>query len=51
MKEDETDFSNYGGILLLSVTYKMLSNILLSKLTPHAEEIIGIPSEDFDTTG
>ena len=26
---------------LLSTTYKILSNILLSKLTPYAEEIIG----------
>jgi len=29
------------GITLLSTTYKILSNILLSKLTPYAEEIIG----------
>jgi len=26
----------------------MLSNILLSRLTPHAEEIIGIFNVDFD---
>jgi hypothetical protein len=32
---------NYTGILLLSTTYKILSNILLSRLTQHAEEIIG----------
>ena len=50
MKDDKTDFSNYKGISLLSITYKMLSNILLSKLTPNAEEIIGITSEDFDAT-
>jgi hypothetical protein len=28
------------GAYLLSTTYKILSNILLSRLTPHAEEII-----------
>ena len=31
----------YRGISLLSTTYKILPNILLSKLTPYAEEIIG----------
>jgi len=40
-KGDKTDCSNYKGISLLSTTYKILSNILLSKLTPYAEEIIG----------
>jgi sorting nexin-29 len=38
---DKTDCSNYRGISLLSSTHKTLSNILLSKLTPYAEEIIG----------
>jgi hypothetical protein len=38
---DKTDCSNYQGISLLSTTYKILSNILLSRLTPYAEEIIG----------
>ena len=33
--------SNYKGISLLPTTYKMLSNILLSRLTPYAEKIIG----------
>ena len=33
--------SNYRGISLLSTTYKILSNILLSRLTPYAEDIIG----------
>jgi hypothetical protein len=37
----KTDCSNYRGISLLSTTYKILSNILLSRLTPYAEEIIG----------
>ena len=40
-KGDKTDCSNYRGISLLPTTYKILSNILLSRLTPYAEEIIG----------
>jgi hypothetical protein len=40
-KGDKTDCSNYRGISLLSTTHKILSNILLSRLTPYAEEIIG----------
>jgi len=32
--------SNYRGISILSPTYKILSNILLSRLTPYAQEII-----------
>jgi len=42
--------SNYTGISLLPTTYKTLSNILLSRLTPYAEEIIG-NGVDFDATG
>jgi len=38
---DKPDCSNYGGISLLPATYKILSNTLLSRLTPYAEEIIG----------
>jgi len=38
---DKTDCSNYRGLSLLSATYKILSNILLSRLTPNAEEING----------
>jgi hypothetical protein len=34
-------FSNYRGISLSSNMYIILSNILLSKLNPYAEEIIG----------
>jgi hypothetical protein len=40
-KGDKTDCSNYRGISLLSITYKILSNILSSRLTPYAEEITG----------
>jgi hypothetical protein len=40
-KGDKTVFNNYRGVSLLSTTYKILSNILLSKLTPYVEEIIG----------
>ena len=40
-KGDKTDGNNYRGISLLSTTYKILSNILLSMLNSYAEEIIG----------
>jgi hypothetical protein len=40
-KGDKTDCSNYRGISLLPPTYKILFNILLSRLAPYAEEIIG----------
>ena len=39
-KGDKTDCRNYRGISILTTTYKILSNILLSRLTPYAEEII-----------
>jgi len=45
---DKTDCSNYRGISLLSAMYKILSDILLSRLTPYAEVIIGV---DLDATG
>jgi hypothetical protein len=51
-KEDvKTDCSNYRVILFLPTTYKLLSNILLSRLIPYAEEIIGAIIVDFDITG
>jgi hypothetical protein len=40
-KSDQTDCSNYQGISLISTSYKMLSNVLLSRLSTHIEEIIG----------
>jgi len=40
-KGDKTECSNYRCISLLPTTYKMLSNILLSRLIPYAKEIIG----------
>jgi hypothetical protein len=49
-KGDKTDCSNYGSIPLLATTYKILSNVLLSRLTPYVEEILGIISMDFDAT-
>jgi len=41
MEGDKTDCSNYRGISLLSTTYKILSNILLSRLSPYAEKFLG----------
>jgi len=40
-KGDKRDCSNYRGISLLPTMYKILSNILLSRLTSYAVEIIG----------
>jgi hypothetical protein len=40
-KGDKTDCNNYRGISLLSTAYKILSNILLARLTPYVNEIIG----------
>jgi hypothetical protein len=48
MKDDKTDHSSYQGISVLSTTYKILSSILLSRFTPHVEEIMGNISVDFD---
>jgi uncharacterized protein YjgD (DUF1641 family) len=38
-KGDKKD--NYRGISLLSTAYKILSNILLARLTPYVNEVIG----------
>jgi sorting nexin-29 len=40
-KRDKTECNNHRGISLLPTTYKILSNVLLSRLIPHAEEIMG----------
>ena len=40
-KGDKTDCNNYRGISLWPTTYKLLFNILLSRLFPYAEEVIG----------
>jgi hypothetical protein len=40
-KGDKTDCNNYRGISLLPTAYKILCNILLARLTPYVNEIIG----------
>ena len=40
-KGDKRDCSNYRSISILPTMYTILSNILLSRLTVYAEEIIG----------
>jgi len=51
-KGDKTDYGNYRGISLLSTTYKILSNSLLSRLIPiHMQrKLLGIINVDFDAT-
>jgi hypothetical protein len=39
-KSAKTECSNFLGISLLSTSYIMLCNILLSRLTPYVEEVI-----------
>jgi hypothetical protein len=46
-KGDKADCNNYRGISLLSTAYKILSNILLAKLTPYVNEIIRDHQCDF----
>jgi len=41
-KGEKTDFAIYRGASLLPAMYNILSNILLSRLTLYAEEIIGV---------
>jgi hypothetical protein len=48
---DKTNCSNYTGISLLPTTYKILSSILMSRLTPYEKEIIGDRQCGFDSTG
>jgi hypothetical protein len=40
-KGDKTDCNSYHGISLLSTSYKILSNVLLSVLVPYIDKIIG----------
>jgi hypothetical protein len=40
-KSDKTDCNNYRGISLLTTSYNILSNILLSRLSPYIDEING----------
>jgi hypothetical protein len=40
-KGDKKDCNNYRGISLLSTACNILSNILLARLTPYVNEIIG----------
>jgi hypothetical protein len=40
-KVNKTGCSNYRGISLLSTSYQILSNILLSRLMPYADETVG----------
>jgi hypothetical protein len=40
-KGDRTDCNNYRGISLLSTAYKLLSNVLLARLTLYVNEITG----------
>jgi hypothetical protein len=44
---DKTGCNNYRGISLLSASYKILSNFLLSRLNPYADEITGNTNVDF----
>jgi hypothetical protein len=41
-KGDEVDCSNYSGISLSATSYKIVSNIILSRLSPYIDEIIGV---------
>jgi hypothetical protein len=50
-KGDKTDCSNYRGISLLPTTCRILSNILPSRVTPYAKEIVWDHQFNFDATG
>jgi hypothetical protein len=40
-KGDKTDCNNYEGFSLLSAAYKILSNIVMARLVPYVNEVIG----------
>ena len=40
-KGEKINYSNYRGISLLLTSYKILPNIILRRLTPYVDEIIG----------
>jgi hypothetical protein len=39
---DKTNCNNYHEMSLLSTSYRILSNILLSRISPYIDEIIGV---------
>jgi hypothetical protein len=46
-KDDTTDCSNYRGISLLSISYKILFSNLLTSLSPYIDEVIGDNQREF----
>jgi hypothetical protein len=49
-EDDKITCNNYRGISLLSTSYKILSNIYLSRLSIYMDEITAIISVGFDAT-
>jgi hypothetical protein len=49
-KGDKTDNNNYPAISLLSASYKMLSNIFLSRSSPYIDGVIGNHQCGLDVT-
>jgi len=47
-KTDKTNNTNYRGTSIISTTYKILSSILLSRLTTYAEENTGDNQWNYD---
>jgi hypothetical protein len=43
LQEEDYDYSNYQGISLVSTSYKIVSNIILSRFIPTVDKIIGGP--------
>ena len=50
-KGDNTDCIHYRGISILPTTYKIFSNILLSRLTLYKRKLLGIIKVDFNAIG